>query len=172
MDLRPEEAATLGRFLIAQLSSESKTTLRVFAAVPDQAADYTPHERSLRARDLVPHIAYAEVWFMEGVASGAFPAIDANAVEAMAPSEAARWYEQRFASALQQLNAASPEQLARPLTFRTWTQPAVLFLAFALKHSVHHRGQLSSYLRPMGSKVPAIIGGSADEPARTASRTT
>jgi uncharacterized damage-inducible protein DinB len=31
-------------------------------------------------------------------------------------------------------------------------------------HSVHHRGQLSTYLRPMGSKVPAIYGGSADEP--------
>jgi uncharacterized damage-inducible protein DinB len=33
-----------------------------------------------------------------------------------------------------------------------------------MKHSVHHRGQLSSYLRPMGAKVPAIYGGSGDEP--------
>ena len=32
--------------------------------------------------------------------------------------------------------------------------------------SVHHRGQLSTYLRPMGSKVPSIYGGSADEPVQ------
>jgi len=42
--------------------------------------------------------------------------------------------------------------------------PNVSYLGFANNHSVHHRGQLASYLRAMGSKVPAIYGGSADEP--------
>ena len=42
--------------------------------------------------------------------------------------------------------------------------PAVAYLNFLNLHSSHHRGQLSTYLRPMGSKVPAIYGGSADEP--------
>jgi uncharacterized damage-inducible protein DinB len=40
----------------------------------------------------------------------------------------------------------------------------VQFLGLVSNHSIHHRGQLSSYLRPMGSKVPKIYGGSADEP--------
>jgi uncharacterized damage-inducible protein DinB len=38
------------------------------------------------------------------------------------------------------------------------------YLGFANNHSLHHRGQLAAYLRAMGSKVPAIYGGSADEP--------
>ncbi len=42
--------------------------------------------------------------------------------------------------------------------------PNVFYLIFLIKHSVHHRGQLSVYLRPMGGKVPSIYGGSADEP--------
>jgi uncharacterized damage-inducible protein DinB len=42
--------------------------------------------------------------------------------------------------------------------------PAATYLGLLIKHSVHHRGQLSAYLRPMGGKVPAIYGGSADEP--------
>jgi len=42
--------------------------------------------------------------------------------------------------------------------------PAVNYLTFVEKHSIHHRGQLATYLRPMGSKVPDIYGGSADEP--------
>ena len=44
------------------------------------------------------------------------------------------------------------------------TAPRVTFLSLNLRHLVHHRGQLSAYLRPMGGKVPSIYGGSADEP--------
>jgi uncharacterized damage-inducible protein DinB len=42
--------------------------------------------------------------------------------------------------------------------------PAAAYLNFANVHCIHHRGQLSAYLRPMGGKVPSIYGGSADEP--------
>jgi uncharacterized damage-inducible protein DinB len=41
--------------------------------------------------------------------------------------------------------------------------PAYAYLSFVEKHSIHHRGELVTYLRPMGSKVPSIYGGSADE---------
>ena len=44
------------------------------------------------------------------------------------------------------------------------TQPNVTYLGFANNHGIHHRGQLAAYLRAMGSKVPSIYGGSADEP--------
>jgi uncharacterized damage-inducible protein DinB len=40
--------------------------------------------------------------------------------------------------------------------------PAVGFLSLLIRHSAHHRGQLSSYLRAMGGRVPAIYGPSAD----------
>jgi uncharacterized damage-inducible protein DinB len=40
--------------------------------------------------------------------------------------------------------------------------PGVNFLAITIKHSVHHRGQLSTYLRPMGGQVPGIYGPTAD----------
>jgi uncharacterized damage-inducible protein DinB len=41
--------------------------------------------------------------------------------------------------------------------------PAVVYLQFAINHSVHHRGQLTIYLRPMGAKVPSIYGESFDD---------
>jgi uncharacterized damage-inducible protein DinB len=47
--------------------------------------------------------------------------------------------------------------------------PAVTWLTMMNNHAVHHRGQLAAYLRPMGSKVPAIYGMSADEPMPAAS---
>jgi uncharacterized damage-inducible protein DinB len=57
------------------------------------------------------------------------------------------------------------DELAKNISFFGMMEmPAVSFLGMANNHSVHHRGQLAAYLRAMGSKVPAIYGGSADEP--------
>ncbi|MBI2680442.1 MAG: hypothetical protein HYX25_05475 [Candidatus Solibacter usitatus] len=62
------------------------------------------------------------------------------------------------------LEALSGEELAMPVDFiGLRNDPAVCYLNIANRHSVHHRGQLSAYLRPMGANVPAIYVESADE---------
>jgi uncharacterized damage-inducible protein DinB len=59
----------------------------------------------------------------------------------------------------------TPEQLLTPVEFfGVFNLPAALYLGFLNNHSIHHRGELATYLRPMGSKVPSIYGGSYDEP--------
>jgi len=50
--------------------------------------------------------------------------------------------------------------------------PAAMYLGFLNNHSIHHRGQLATYLRPMGSKCPSIYGGSYDEPFQPAAAET
>jgi uncharacterized damage-inducible protein DinB len=63
------------------------------------------------------------------------------------------------------LEELSAEELGTPVDFLGLrNDPAVAYLNIAIRHSVHHRGQLSAYLRPMGAKVPAIYVESADEP--------
>ena len=65
---------------------------------------------------------------------------------------------------LDRVRAMSGDQLASPLNlFDMMTTSGVNFLAMTLKHSVHHRGQLSTYLRAMGGTVPGIYGPTADE---------
>jgi hypothetical protein len=59
-------------------------------------------------------------------------------------------------------------QAATPVQFFMFNFPAVFYLGFLNNHSIHHRGELATYLRPMGSKVPSIYGGSFDEPMTTA----
>src|SRR3989442_13870543 len=79
------------------------------------------------------------------------------------PAEIATWYEQTYAKNFDALTKATGEQPIKIIDFRgLFQQPAILFLQFALVHAIHHRGQLSTYLRPMGSKVPAIYGESYD----------
>ena len=75
----------------------------------------------------------------------------------------AAWFDEIFAANLQKLEGISGEPLAKMVDFRGMFQlPAVGFIQLALNHTIHHRGQLSMYLRPMGAKVPAIYGESYD----------
>ncbi len=66
---------------------------------------------------------------------------------------------------LEKVKAMSVEDIAREVDFFGWMKmPAVGLGSMAVRHTAHHRGQLSSYLRAMGGKVPGIYGPSADEP--------
>ena len=68
-----------------------------------------------------------------------------------------------FSSTWQMVGRA--EQVATPVEFfGVFNLPAAMYLGFLSNHSIHHRGELTTYLRPMGSKVPSIYGGSYDEP--------
>jgi uncharacterized damage-inducible protein DinB len=75
------------------------------------------------------------------------------------------WYDAHTKRALARVEAMTPEQLQTLVGFfGVFNMPAAFYLGFLNNHSIHHRGELATYLRPMGSKVPAIYGGSYDEP--------
>ncbi len=79
------------------------------------------------------------------------------------PEQVAEWYGKEYAKNFDAVSALSGDQLIRIMDFRGIIQrPAFTFLQMGLVHSVHHRGQLSTYLRCMGGKVPAIYGESYD----------
>ena len=80
------------------------------------------------------------------------------------PAELAKWYEEHFAKAVSKIEACKHDDLLKEVNFAIFTLPAISYIGLMISHSVHHRGQLSTYLRPMGSKIPRIYGGSADEP--------
>jgi uncharacterized damage-inducible protein DinB len=75
----------------------------------------------------------------------------------------AQWFDETFNANIASVEKASGETLAKMIDFRGMFQmPAVAFLQLSQSHTVHHRGQLSMYLRPVGAKVPSIYGESYD----------
>jgi uncharacterized damage-inducible protein DinB len=106
------------------------------------------------------------MWFLDAVIDHVFKEDDSPMPSESKPgAQIARWYDENFAHRLRRLEALSGEHLATPVDYiGLLNDPAVAYLSFAIRHSVHHRGQLSVYLRPMGAKVPAIYVESADEP--------
>lgn len=163
--LPPEQAALIFQTIfLPSLQREHATTKSVIAAIPPGRGDYRPEPVAKTAFELAWHIASAEKRFLEFIISGELNTAAINRPESVRDSaDLARWYGDTFQSLLSQLQKLSPEQLARVIDFRgVLQQPAVAFLQTMLQHSVHHRGQLSTYLRPMGGKVPAIYGESYD----------
>jgi hypothetical protein len=66
---------------------------------------------------------------------------------------------------LDKVKAMTAEQLATPVNFMDFANlPAVIYAGWWANHMIHHRGQLSTYVRALNAHVPSIYGGSADEP--------
>jgi len=163
--MNPNQAKTVADFLIADLENEMQTTLRVLGAVPNAHFDYRPDAKSKTALALVRHITLEDEWLLNCIADGAFtpPPDDSDACGIMNPADAVARYQEKVPAALNRVRALPAEKLTDVIDlFGLMQMPGINFLSMAAKHSVHHRGQLSTYLRPMGGNVPGIYGPSAD----------
>lgn len=146
--------------------NEKPTFLKVMRAVPPDRAEYTPHPRSTKAADLV--------WLLASELEDACTLIDKGDLDYVfrptpAVDDAIAAYEKHagaLESRLATLDDAKWESRARMLVDGqpVWEAPLGDMLFGFLFDAIHHRGQLSSYLRPMGAKVPSIYGPSADDP--------
>jgi uncharacterized damage-inducible protein DinB len=155
---------TLREFFLERRRAEAPVFLRVLKALPSGELDYKPHERSPSAEQLV--------WTLTNQLKACVDVVTQNKAE---------WNTQPAPPMAKMLELF--EQWSNELTDRvanmdeaSWNrtaqfyyqgkvvseQPVGQFLWFILFDAIHHRGQLSAYLRPMGGKVPAIYGPSAD----------
>jgi uncharacterized damage-inducible protein DinB len=162
--LTPDNVTVVLQTLLPALDREHQTTKRVIEAIPDAKADYSPDNIARSAIDLAWHIVTAENRFLEAVVNGAFDLSPVPRPDAVKTAEAVnRWYAERYSRNVAQLQALPADRLVKLVDFRGMMQlPAVTYVDLALRHSIHHRGQLSMYLRPMGAKVPSIYGESYD----------
>jgi len=163
----PNESEVAAKFYIADLEHETQTTIRVFQSVPDDRLDYRPDSKSRSALELVRHIALEDPWMLDAVTSGEFAPFpdQTDACGLMNPADCAKSYQEVMPSAIDRVKSLSGDALVREIDLMgLFKLPAVAFLSMAVRHSVHHRGQLAAYLRAMGGKVPQIYGPSADDP--------
>ena len=163
--LQPEQAKCLLDTNLSFLKREHPVTRKVIAAIPADRGDYRPNPVAKTAMELAWHIASAENRFLDAVVSGVFNFGGSGKPEnVQTPADVSRWYEEEFTKNIARLEQLSGEQLAKPIDFRgVLNLPAVMYLHIGLSHTIHHRGQLSVYLRPMGAKVPSIYGESYDD---------
>jgi uncharacterized damage-inducible protein DinB len=149
---------------------EHGTTMKILKAFPADQQDFKPHPTSNSALQLAWTFAIEQMLCSEALKGplnfgAGFPKSPPTMAEAIAAFEA------NYKKVLQQVENASDEDLAQPVAFPTGPgqmgeQPRIGLLWFMLMDQIHHRGQLSVYLRMVGGKVPSIYGPSKDEPWR------
>lgn len=151
--MTPEQAYAAAQLIVRQLDAEWKNTYKVLCAFPEEKRDYRPEPRARTAFELARHLAGPDIWFINGVVRGTFEEPDRIVPEVSTFAELAAWYKDAVPKVLDEVRRVGGETLAKELRFYGIPFPAVQHLLFALVHMVHHRGQLTTYIRPCGGKV-------------------
>lgn len=142
-------------------TKESATTRNVLSRIPE-GSDYRPDPKSRTAKEIAWQIVCEEKMIIEALETGkvewAPPPMPATMKEVL---EA---YEQQSATLPLRWKELPEAQWKGELEFFGANRPASPMAWSFLFDIVHHRGQISTYLRPMGSTVPQIYGPSGDEP--------
>ena len=161
--------------LLAELDQEMATTRSLLAIVPEADAAWKPHPKSMSLGELAVHLSNLLYWGIVTVRDEGFD---------LAPSGQPAWTPPKFettagnlktfdanlAQAKQALSGASDEALMQPWALRKgaeayFTMPkVVVWRTFVMNHLIHHRGQLSVYLRLRDVPLPSIYGPTADNP--------
>ena len=164
MQLTPEQALMMRGVLLGGIRGEYETTKKVLAAMPADQLDFKLGDKGRTMRQLAHHIVESEIWFAEWLQTGAMGQEVQTPADLTKEAILAR-FDKDVPTAIGKVEAMTGDQLAREMEFfGAFNYSAVIYLTFWSAHTIHHRGQLSTYLRALNAHVPSIYGGSADEP--------
>ncbi len=156
--------------MLAEFDHEMANTRKTLARIPADQLEFRPHEKSMTAIKLAGHIAEMLGWLPAVIQT---PELDMAGWQAPPPptniAEVLAMFDQSLPAARAALAEATDEQMAANWTIRNGetvflSMPrAAMIRGMVLNHLVHHRAQLSVYLRMVNVPVPALYGPSADE---------
>jgi uncharacterized damage-inducible protein DinB len=165
--------ATLRDALLPEYDHEMGTTRRLLARVPEQDLGWKPHAKSMTLGELAAHVANLPYWctiMLEGQVFD-LASLGENRRANPPASRAAllEEFDAKVAAARAKLAQCSDAEMLAPWTLKkdgheVFTMPRLSAVrSFVMNHAIHHRGQLSVYLRLRDVPLPAIYGPTADE---------
>lgn len=161
----------LNEFLLPEFLYETANTRKLLASLPEEHFDYKSSEKAMSLAQLANHIAEIPTWvpvtFLQ-------PELDFGKIKYEAPNhrtvnELLAYYDKNMAEATQLMNEVSNETLQENWTMRKgetiyFTMPKLsVYRTFVMNHTIHHRGQLTAYLRALDAKFPGMYGPTADD---------
>ncbi|HEV7331115.1 MAG TPA: DinB family protein [Flavisolibacter sp.] len=161
----------LNQALIPEFKYEAVSTRKMLERVPFDKADWKPHQKSFTLARLATHVAEIPHWMTVTLTTEEldFAKGDYQRFTPASKDELMMFFEKSYQEALKNLEAASDETLNGNWTLLngdhvifTMTRISTL-RSFVMNHFIHHRGQLSVYLRLLDVPVPGMYGPSADD---------
>jgi uncharacterized damage-inducible protein DinB len=162
---------TYNQALIAELQMEAASTRKMLAAVPLENGDYKVHEHSMTIIKLATHVADLPTWISITLNSAELDLATTNFTPSQVHSteELLALFDKNVAAGIADLEKVTAEDFQTNWTLRrgehvVFTMPkAAVVRSFAINHMIHHRAQLSVYLRLLNVPVPGMYGPSYDD---------
>jgi uncharacterized damage-inducible protein DinB len=157
--------------LAAELQQEAKTTRRLLERVPEGSFGWKPHEKSMTLGQLAGHVAQLPTLIIPALTDDEFDFAVAG-WKPFSPQSTAELVEQfdaNISATAEALNSQPDESMGQTWKLKSgdhvlFEMPRAMVVRFVgLNHVVHHRGQLSVYLRLLDVPLPSIYGPTADE---------
>jgi uncharacterized damage-inducible protein DinB len=156
---------------IGELKHESENTRKLLERVPFNNPLWLPHEKSMSLGRLATHIAELPVWITRILNADEFDFATHTfkSYAAANQEELMQIFNDNLNAAIESLQKATDEDFSKTWTMRrgnsivTQIPKKVAIRSLTLSHIIHHRGQLSVYLRLLNVPVPGLYGPSADE---------
>lgn len=163
---------SISQSLLPEFDIEMANTRRALERVTPDKFGWKPHEKSMTLGRLASHLAELPGWVKMTMntdeldfGSGAYQPFNAESTEQLL-----ELFDRNVADARAAISGAADEEFFKPWVLRNGAHeifklPKVAVLrSFTVNHVIHHRGQLTVYMRLTGIPVPSIYGPSADEP--------
>ena len=157
--------------LLTELEHEASSTKKMLERVPAEKFDWKPHEKSFSLGRLAAHVAELHSWVGFTVNHDELDLATMNykPAEVHTSSDLMKLFEDQLSQAKQDIQNVSDETMMKAWTLRNkdqvyFSMPKIAVLrSMVVKHIVHHRAQLSVYLRLLDIPVPGMYGPTADE---------
>ena len=165
---------SIAKSLLPELAHEMSTTRKVLDRVPDGRSDWKPHAKSMTLGRLAQHLATLPGWVQATMGQTELHMNPPGGAPYTPPvfestASALATFDEHVKAGREAIAAAEDKDFMVPWTFKNadrtiFTMPrAAVLRSFVTNHIIHHRGQLSVYLRLNDVPVPSIYGPSADE---------
>jgi uncharacterized damage-inducible protein DinB len=161
---------SISQGLLPEFDQEMAGTRKCLERVPEGKTEWQPHPKSMTLGRLAGHLAELPNWIVETMKrdelslDGQFtPFISSS------PKELLAMFDARVAEARALIESATDEDMMKPWSLKVrgqtaFTMPKIAVLrGMVINHIIHHRGQLTVYLRLNDVPVPSLYGPSADE---------
>lgn len=161
-------STTRSEAFLKELNAEYKATRTCLERIPETLYEYKPHPRSMNMGYLVLLVAEIPLWIRHMIVDSKIDFVTFKHASPKTTADLVAHFEDNMQAARKALESTNDEELQTPFTLQTngqvlYTSQKIVDIGTTLNHWVHHRGQLTVYMRLNEIPVPSIYGPSADD---------
>ena len=160
--------ATLCQYYLNELKAESISTRKCLERIPESTYDFKPHEKSMQMGYLTLLVAEIPKWIAATIDDSVIDFATFKHFQLSNTAALLQHFDDNLQAAINALTHVTEEKLSKPFELKSngqllFSSPKLESIGSTLNHWVHHRGQLTVYMRLNDIAVPSIYGPSADD---------